>query len=375
MLKKFGYLVCVGMLICMSNVWSFQRGNELVGIPSARMEVPGYLEVGGGVSGGLQSSSQIVSEGDVFARFAFSDRFEYGITDLNDKLYHHLQVGFEPLGTPTQSAHLAVGLKNIGWTAPAAGVLQPASTVIGAYIVTSFQFRKSGAWLHAGFAENKLTARTIGFLGLEYDLLFGRVSVEWDGQLYSFGYRAALIDSFQLTIGVQTRFKNATQVNENPESLRIGLSIIDPPASKRRELFVEELSPTKDKLVSPNMQSTSNILATANSVTSSNSRVVLDVTGNRVVTSNVQLLKLSLSHMQLGNQYYYQGMFQEALGEYLAFVKLNPELAEGYVAVGSIYKQMGLVEEAEVYWKKALVIDPENAQIRAYEAANLKKKL
>ena len=72
---------------------AFQRGNELASIPVARMEAPGYVEVGGGSTLGYKvNGGKGSSEADIFLRLGLSKHFEYGVTDINNNVYHHLQL-------------------------------------------------------------------------------------------------------------------------------------------------------------------------------------------------------------------------------------------------------------------------------------------
>lgn len=359
-------LFILTVILTTSPILGFQRGNELGSIPNAKMEQAGFLEVGGGGTFGYRNSgSRANSEADIFLRLALSDHFEYGITDLNNTMYHHFQLGFEPIGTKTKQAHLAIGIKNIGWMANAVST-KSTSTVIGGYIVSSFQLSDNGAWIHAGFAESKQKARVVGFCGIEFETSVGRLSAEWDGEYYTFGYRQKFSDTVALTLAALTRFHPTDYPDQTAESIRIGLSFFDnpkahpapPPTSS-----VKSATPTANPLLKPSM-ATLNMTATGN------------VSGNATPKDKKKTkkpddtMKKSLSLIQKGNYFYYQGMFQEALEEYLEFIRLNPKLATGYINAGSIYMQLGLPEKAKENWRKALEIEPDNVTLISYLKKN-----
>ncbi len=343
---------------------AFQRGNEVINIPSARAEFPGYLEVGGGISGAYVSSN-ISTVTDLFVRAALSDHFEYGLTAVGNTILHHLELYYDPLGTEKQSFHMAIGMKNIGWTPSTNPTV---STVFGAFLAFSFQLREKGAWIHAGIAESRNKGTGAAFLGTEFETFIGSLAIEWDGELYSVGLRNIYADNVALTIAMQSNFKPINQ-SQNRDQIRIGVSLMDPsPLILKRE---------KEKGEKAQIASLNARLASANtiaqSLASQNRQASLNFTQklkSMTPSNDPEILRRSVLAMQQGNYFYYQGRFQEALTEYLEFIRLNPKLASGYIAAGSIYKQLGLNEDALHCWKKALDIDPQNSSLRAYIKKN-----
>ncbi len=349
-------------------VFGFQRGNELFNIPVARMEPKGFLEIGGGVNGSSQSTIGTKTMGSIFFRTAFSDYIEYGLTSVDTSVFHHIQLAFEPIGTPSQSAHLAIGLRNIGWQRPTSPSQNPMSTLFGAFAATSFQFRERGAWIHAGIAESKFKNVAIGFVGLELETPIGRLSAEWDSEVYFFGIKTIFGGICQLSLGGTVRPNAPSARQENIEQFQIGISFLDPPVTQQ---FKEPAPLVRKKIASENAA-----IASANKAASLNAQLKIPTPSIATAAPKAKKptpdtkLEDSLALMQKGNYYYYQGQFEEALQAYLKFIKLNPAVASGYTAVGSIYMQLGLKDEARLYWKRALELDPDNVQIKAYLQAN-----
>jgi cytochrome c-type biogenesis protein CcmH/NrfG len=64
----------------------------------------------------------------------------------------------------------------------------------------------------------------------------------------------------------------------------------------------------------------------------------------------------------LGGIYIQEGDFRRAAEQFQEIIKINPGMIKAYNALGMCYLNLGENSEAVAAWKKALEIDPENAQ-------------
>lgn len=78
------------------------------------------------------------------------------------------------------------------------------------------------------------------------------------------------------------------------------------------------------------------------------------------------LVKVALTHMQRGLEYYYMGQYRAALREYKVVLSIIPNSSVAQTRLGSIYYQLGDTEKAVSTWKKALKLNPEDASLKIY---------
>lgn len=68
-------------------------------------------------------------------------------------------------------------------------------------------------------------------------------------------------------------------------------------------------------------------------------------------------------HRNLANIYYSQGRLDEAVREYRAFLKLNPDSAEAHNDLGNVYYKQGRLDEALVEYQAALKLSPKSSEV------------
>ena len=79
------------LLLTTSLCFGFERGNELINIPSAKMEKKGFMESGVNLSSGYRADTGFENVLNIFLRIGFLDNFEYGLTEEKNKINHHFQ--------------------------------------------------------------------------------------------------------------------------------------------------------------------------------------------------------------------------------------------------------------------------------------------
>ncbi len=379
--------------------WGFVRGNELINIPTSKMEKQGFIEIGAGSqvsqSGSLQTSSSI------FMRWALSNQVEYGITDQDNKMLHHFQFAFTPIGTDSKMSCWSFGIKNVGYTPSTNKVT---STQYGVFTTYSFQLVDYGALFHIGAGEDLSTHRINGYAGIELNSFLGTLIGEWDGSVYNLGIKNVFDDQVKLTLALQVRQKEL-EPGEVPSTFKIALSFMDVyspiktqdsvPRRYRKQLEddYEKPKPLEPKLPTPSVQPSASVkekyptlsvkaaVPTLSAGVSATHNISTASVQQKLPTQNLKIadpviLTKSITLMQQGMRYYYQGQYLEALSQYQEFVKLNPNLAIGYTSLGSIYLQLGLPNDAIKQWQKALELEPDNPQIKVFlnQLLNLKKE-
>jgi hypothetical protein len=397
-MNKWGTLVL--LLFLPVSTFGFLKGNELINIPSAKMEKQGFVEIGGGIEGGQNASLRTLST--IFMRWAVSNQIEYGIAAQNNRMLHNIQFAFIPIGTDSKMSCLSFGIKNIGYDGVTTNVVS--STLYGGFATYSFQLVDYGALFHLGFGEDLNTRKINGFGGLELNTFFGTLMMEWDGGAYHLGVKNVFEEQIKLVMGFQFR-QTRLQPGEIPGTFKVALSFMDaytPPKTKEvsvRKRFrpdsffekpqpIEPFVPTASIPVTKNTASkplvptvsikpvipTSAISVTVNIPTASPLQKL--PTANALKIADPVILNKSIMLMQQGMRYYYQGQYLEALSNYQDFIKLNPSLATGYISLGSIYLQLGLPNDAIKQWQKALELEPDNAQVKVFlnQLLSLKKE-
>jgi hypothetical protein len=387
-------LIAATLCFISSTLFAFQRGNEVINIPSAKMEKSQFFEFGCGSQ--LGYSTKIYTSSTVSLRMALSDYFEYGMTDENNQLFHHFQLGFKPIGTPSKRAFFAVGIRNIGWT-PDSTKDKPITTILAEYAVFSFQTTDYGTLFHLGLGENHLTHEFVPFFGAEVPTSWGTLICEYDGRVYNFGYQHIMDNHIKLFTSFTFNTVKSTS-GEIPNYFKIGFSLMDnytpmptkPPASPKPSVPTisattkASATPTKTAVVKPiaekevaptlsikaptlptesvKLKPTDNIKINP----TDNSKIIADLTKTLKNSVPKDQLKDSIQLLLKGMNYYSQGQFDSALDEYKAFVKLNPDLAIGYMSLGSIYMQLGMSNEALNAWKMAKEKEPDNTEINSF---------
>jgi len=67
-------------------------------------------------------------------------------------------------------------------------------------------------------------------------------------------------------------------------------------------------------------------------------------------------------HLILGNALFHDGMYQEAIAQYIEAIHRNPNLAEAHNNLGSVFLNQGKYEEAILHFSEALRIKPNFAE-------------
>ncbi len=374
-------VVFLAVFLFSTSIFAYSYGNELALVPNSRPEDKGFLEVGGGLLGGYQKTANtFATVGNVFLRFGVASFAEYGVTNEYNKILHNFQIMSDPY-SPTRSSYVSLGYKNVGWTQGNTAQTYRDGVVMGGYLSTSFQMYEYGTWIHTGIAENRSNSRAVGFVGLEYQTLLGILSVEWDSEFYSLGVKQQYSGGVQFTLSGLFRMSNELAALQSQYIIRAGISLVDSPRVKREEVKVasenaaakkrekserlaSESAKVKERVVTRSVFTHVSPTRNAMMMTTANAAAIRQ---NKTPTANGdELVRRSMQLLQRGNYYYYQGMYQDALTEYLDLIKLNPTNAAGFVAIGSIYFQMNMIEDAKRYWREALRLDPDQIQLRAF---------
>ena len=90
---------------------------------------------------------------------------------------------------------------------------------------------------------------------------------------------------------------------------------------------------------------------------------------DRSQTELTNLRSSNKAHMHLLNslKFYYAGRYNDAVNECKTAINISPELALAYIRLGSIYFKIGNIEEAKVNYRKAYILDPTNAELKAID--------
>ncbi len=89
-----------------------------------------------------------------------------------------------------------------------------------------------------------------------------------------------------------------------------------------------------------------------------------DVASFNIEEVRAKRLNEIADHFMHSFELVYQKKYYEAIGELLEAQKINPEEAEVYKRIGSIYYTLGLYEKARDYYREALIRDPNDRQVQ-----------
>ena len=91
---------------------------------------------------------------------------------------------------------------------------------------------------------------------------------------------------------------------------------------------------------------------------------IAELEKTKLKLENVKRINKALIHLSNAMKYYYLNNYSQALSECKKAIVLAPDLALGYIRIGSIYYKIGDFKKAKKYWKKAKLIDPNNPEIK-----------
>ncbi len=342
-------------------LFGFNRGHELVNIPSALMENKGFMESGFTFSSGYRNVEGFDTYLNLYLRAGLTPWMEYSLTEEKNSLYHHAQIQVAQFKLGRAHHFLSIGVKNVGFNLPTSPNRASAALLLGGYAVYSIQTYENGPIAHLGVGQNKFNDNLSTFGGFEFPILNGSVFSEYDGNLFSFGFQ--FISDQRIRFSAAIEYAYNEDKSRSPETFKLGLSILDlgnlpelPPT------LCEKIASKNERLRYPNREfSNINVsIAIKNIMPSQNNGPEsLSQSKFKIPTVNTQKFKESIPHLQSGMTYFYAGDYQHALIEYQKFARLLPNLAIGHASLGTIYMQMGYKEAAMEEWKKALAIDPE----------------
>ncbi len=81
---------------------------------------------------------------------------------------------------------------------------------------------------------------------------------------------------------------------------------------------------------------------------------------------DIKSMNIATTYLTESLKYFYKGEYQKAILQCTNAIQVAPDLALGYLRLGSIYFKLGNTDEAHYYWETAREKDPNNLEIKNF---------
>ncbi len=381
------------LIILLSLFWGFSNGllfgfsgsNDLITVPSAKMEKMGFTEYGAmfDYRAKTPDSATVYFRTLFYLRWALSDRFEYNL-NVQDTMNTLHSFHFAPFvrqnRKKTIQHNIGIGLKNLGWGSIPQIDSAPNIPIMNLFAIYSISSLKFNSNYHIGIASDRIRpniTRVVG--GFEKSMLFGTIIAEYDGFSPNLGLKYNLKKARIYLTWTAARPKILDPSHEI-RLFSFGVSYASNVLDSLTDLLVgrQEFNSTYDN-IDTRLNNLEDVEKTHQLIKQTGflkdlEETLSDAFEKDGLPKESYPSKRAFVHMQRGLEFYYDEDYQNALKEYLNVVKIVPNSAVGFTRLGSIYFKLKDYKKAKAAWKMALRIDPKNKDIVNY-LKQIKKEL